>query len=84
MLETGEFIRVGSSKAQKTDVRVVAATSVEMLQAVQRGSFREDLYYRLNTVPIHVPPPARPQRRTSTCCSGSSPRMPRNATGCRQ
>ncbi len=55
VLETGEFIRVGSSKAQKTDVRVTAATNVDMLQAVQRGRFREDLYYRLNTVPIHVP-----------------------------
>ncbi|MBL7962375.1 MAG: sigma-54-dependent Fis family transcriptional regulator [Flavobacteriales bacterium] len=55
VLETGEFIRVGSSKAQKTNVRVVAATNVQMLQAVQRGTFREDLYYRLNTVPIHVP-----------------------------
>jgi transcriptional regulator with PAS, ATPase and Fis domain len=55
VLETGEFIRVGSSKAQKTNVRVVAATNVNMLQAVQRGTFREDLYYRLNTVPIHVP-----------------------------
>ena len=55
VLETGEFIRVGSSKAQKTNVRVVAATNVQMLQAVQRGGFREDLYYRLNTVPIHVP-----------------------------
>lgn len=55
VLESGEFIRVGSSKTQKTDVRVVAATNVEMLQAVQRGRFREDLYYRLNTVPIHVP-----------------------------
>ena len=56
VLETGEFIRVGSSKAQKTNVRVVAATNVNMLQAIQRGTFREDLYYRLNTVPIHVPP----------------------------
>ncbi len=56
VLETGEYIRVGSSKAQRTDVRVVAATNVNMLQAVQRGTFREDLYYRLNTVPIHVPP----------------------------
>jgi len=56
VLETGEFIRVGSSKAQKTNVRVVAATNVNMLNAVQRGTFREDLYYRLNTVPIHVPP----------------------------
>lgn len=56
VLETGEFIRVGSSKAQKTNVRVVAATNVQMLHAVQRGTFREDLYYRLNTVPIPVPP----------------------------
>ncbi|HMN04769.1 MAG TPA: sigma-54 dependent transcriptional regulator [Flavobacteriales bacterium] len=55
VLESGEFIRVGSSKSQKTDVRVVAATNVNMLQAVQRGRFREDLFYRLNTVPIHVP-----------------------------
>ena len=55
VLETGEFIRVGSSKSQKTNVRVVAATNVAMLQAVQRGTFREDLYYRLNTVPILVP-----------------------------
>ena len=55
VLETGEYIRVGSSKPQKTNVRVVAATNVNMLQAVQRGTFREDLYYRLNTVPILVP-----------------------------
>jgi transcriptional regulator with PAS, ATPase and Fis domain len=55
VLETGEFIRVGSSKAQKTNVRVTAATNVDMLQAVQRGKFREDLFYRLNTVPIHIP-----------------------------
>ena len=55
VLETGEFIRVGSSKSQKTNVRVVAATNVNMLQAVARGTFREDLYYRLNTVPIHLP-----------------------------
>ena len=55
VLETGEFIRVGSSKSQKTNVRVVAATNVNMLQAVGRGTFREDLYYRLNTVPIHIP-----------------------------
>jgi transcriptional regulator with PAS, ATPase and Fis domain len=55
VLESKEFIRVGSSKALKTDVRVVAATNVNMLQAIQRGTFREDLYYRLNTVPIHVP-----------------------------
>jgi len=56
VLESGEFLKVGSSKTQKTNVRVVAATNVNVLQAVQTGRFREDLYYRLNTVPIHVPP----------------------------
>ena len=56
VLETGEFIRVGSSKAQKTNVRVVAATNVDILDSVQKGKFREDLYYRLNTVEIHLPP----------------------------
>jgi len=56
VLENGEFIRVGSSKVQKTDVRVVAATNVNLLDRVQAGKFREDLYYRLNTVPIMVPP----------------------------
>src|SRR4028118_1543198 len=56
VLENGEFIRVGSSKIQKTNVRVVAATNVNLLQAVEKGKFREDLYYRLNTVPIYVPP----------------------------
>ncbi|HQW00108.1 MAG TPA: sigma-54 dependent transcriptional regulator [Bacteroidia bacterium] len=56
VLETGEFIKVGSSKSQKTNVRVVAATNVDMLRAIENGKFREDLYYRLNTVPIRVPP----------------------------
>ena len=56
VLENGEFIKVGSSKVQKTDVRVVAATNVNLVQAVERGKFREDLYYRLSTVPIFVPP----------------------------
>ncbi len=56
VLESGEFIRVGSSKVQKTDVRVVAATNVNLQQAISSGRFREDLYYRLNTVPIQVPP----------------------------
>lgn len=56
VLETGEFIRVGSSKVQKTNVRVVAATNVNIPEAIERGRFREDLYYRLNTVPVHVPP----------------------------
>jgi transcriptional regulator with PAS, ATPase and Fis domain len=56
VLENKEFIRVGSSKIQKTDVRVIAATHQNLLQAVEKGKFREDLYYRLNTVPIYVPP----------------------------
>jgi len=55
VLETGEFIRVGSSKVIKTDVRLVAATNIDITTAVRKGKFREDLYYRLNTVPIHVP-----------------------------
>ena len=55
VLETGEYIRVGSSKVQKTDVRVIAATNKDLLQHVQNGKFREDLYYRLSTVPIRVP-----------------------------
>ena len=55
VLETGEFIRVGSSKVQKTNVRVVAATNVNFAQAIQNGKFRDDLYYRLNQVPIFMP-----------------------------
>ncbi len=55
VLETGEFIRVGSSKVQKTDVRVIAATNRELLDSTRSGKFREDLYYRLSTVPIRVP-----------------------------
>ncbi len=56
VLETGEFLKVGSSKTQKTDVRIVAATNVGMEEAIRKGQFREDLYYRLNTVEIHLPP----------------------------
>lgn len=56
VLETGEFIKVGSSKVEKTDVRIVAATNVNLTQAIADGRFREDLYYRLNTVPIQIPP----------------------------
>jgi len=56
VLETGEFIKVGSSKVQKTNVRVVGATNVDLLRAIENGKFREDLYYRLNTVPLRVPP----------------------------
>ncbi|SFT86156.1 regulatory protein, Fis family [Algoriphagus locisalis] len=56
VLENGEFIKVGSSKVLKTNVRVITATNVKLLNAVEKGKFREDLYYRLNTVPIFVPP----------------------------
>ncbi|HLW50645.1 MAG TPA: sigma-54 dependent transcriptional regulator [Sphingobacteriaceae bacterium] len=55
VLESGEYIRVGSSKVQKTNVRVIAATNVDVYEAVQKGKFREDLYYRLNTVPLRIP-----------------------------
>ncbi|MEO8150119.1 MAG: sigma-54 dependent transcriptional regulator [Bacteroidia bacterium] len=56
VLETGEFIKVGSSKVLKTNVRVVAATNINVTQAIANGKFREDLFYRLSTVPIHIPP----------------------------
>src|SRR5210317_2006208 len=55
VLENGEFIRVGSSKVQKTNVRIVAATNVNMFEAIEKEKFREDLYYRLSTVEIHLP-----------------------------
>lgn len=56
VLETGEFLKVGSSKVIKTDVRVIAATNVNIPDAIEKGKFRQDLYYRLNTVPINIPP----------------------------
>ena len=56
VLETGEFIKVGSSKVQKTNVRVIAATNADIPLAIHKGQFREDLYYRLNTVPVFMPP----------------------------
>ncbi len=56
VLESGEFMKVGSSKVIKTDVRVVAATNVNIPQAIEKGKFRQDLFYRLNTVPIYIPP----------------------------
>ena len=56
VLETGEFLKVGSSKTQKTNVRIVAATNVQMRDAIQKGKFREDLYYRLSTIEINLPP----------------------------
>jgi transcriptional regulator with PAS, ATPase and Fis domain len=56
ILENGEFLKVGSSKVQKTDVRIVAATNIQMIDAIQKGKFREDLYYRLSTIEINLPP----------------------------
>jgi transcriptional regulator with PAS, ATPase and Fis domain len=56
VLENGEFIKVGSSKANKTNVRILAASNINMLDLVKKGKFREDLYYRLNTISIHLPP----------------------------
>ncbi len=56
ILENGEFLKVGSSRVQKTNVRIVAATNLNMLEAIRKGKFREDLYYRLSTVEIHLPP----------------------------
>lgn len=56
VLENGEFIKVGSSEVQKTDVRIVAATNVKMMEAIKKGKFREDLYYRLSTIEIGLPP----------------------------
>jgi len=56
VLENGEFIKVGSSKVQKTNVRIIAATNVNMMEAIAEGRFREDLFYRLSTVPIELPP----------------------------
>ncbi|WP_316735533.1 sigma 54-interacting transcriptional regulator [Pedobacter aquatilis] len=55
ILESGEYLRVGSSKVQKTDVRIIAATNVDVYNRVKNGKFREDLYYRLNTVPLRIP-----------------------------
>lgn len=56
VLETGEYIKVGSSKVEKTNVRIVAATNVNMIKAIEEGKFREDLFYRLSTVPVQIPP----------------------------
>src|SRR3569623_89998 len=56
VLESGQYIKVGSSKVEKTNVRVIAATNVDVYEAVRNGKFREDLYYRLNTVPLRIPP----------------------------
>lgn len=56
VLETGEYIRVGGQEVRKTNVRIVAATNVNMRKAISEGRFREDLYYRLNTIPVHMPP----------------------------
>src|SRR5574344_2590074 len=55
VLETGEYIRVGASEVRKTDVRIIAATNLDIPKAISEGRFREDLYYRLNTIPVHIP-----------------------------
>jgi transcriptional regulator with PAS, ATPase and Fis domain len=56
VLESGEFLKVGSSKVLKTNVRIIAATNVDIIKLLGQGKFREDLYYRLNTVPVYIPP----------------------------
>ena len=71
VLENGEFIKVGSSKVQKTNVRIVAATNVNMHEAIEKGKFREDLYYRLSTVEIGLPPLR--ERRDDICLLYTSP-----------
>ena len=82
VLQTGEFIRVGSSKAQKTNVRVVAATNINLRNAIAEGRFREDLYYRLNTVPYSFLL-CGSAKETSICFSESSPSISQRSTACR-
>ena len=82
VLESGEFMKVGSSKVQKTDVRVVAATNVNLTQAIAEGRFREDLYYRLNTVPIQIPPLRERGDDVLFVCSVSFPQTLQRNTGC--
>ena len=72
VLETGEYIRVGGQEVRKTDVRIVAATNVNMPKAISEGRFREDLYYRLNTIPIQIPP-LRNRGEDIICSFGCSP-----------
>ncbi len=75
VLESGEFIRVGSSKVQKTNVRVIAATNLNIPDAVRNGKFREDLFYRLNTIPIMVPP-LRERQGVPEVCGGFRGALP--------
>ena len=81
VLESGEFIKVGSSKVQKTNVRIVAATNVNLVKAVGEGKFREDLYYRLNTVPIQIPP-LRERSEDIVLLLGNLLRIVRKNIGC--
>ncbi len=82
VLETGEFIRVGSSKVQKTNVRVIAASNVDVSAAINHGRFREDLFYRLNTLPIRIPAAEGKRRRYLACCSGNLQWILPKNTGC--
>ncbi len=76
VLENGEFIKVGSSKVLKTDVRVVAATNVNLMHKVENGKFREDLYYRLNSVPILFHPFGTVGKTLSCFSESSLPILP--------
>ncbi len=82
VLESGEFIRVGSSKVQKTNVRVVAASNIDITRAIQQGNFREDLFYRLNTVPIYIPPLKERIWMIFICYLKNSHKTLLNATEC--
>ena len=73
VLETGEYISVGSSEVRKTNIRIVAATNVNMEKAIAEGKFREDLYYRLNSISISVPPLREREATMWSCCLRNSP-----------
>ena len=83
VLETGEYIRVGGQAIRKTDVRIVAATNVNVRKAISEGRFREDLYYRLNTIPIQMPPLRDRGNDIVSCCRiYTGDRLIQNIQGC--